>query len=119
LFTLVETAGTYGLTPADFRGQLAARGLRAVYAHFGYDRLQNDLPGVIAEAGAGGGYVVVPWLPQPEFDAATAREVAVAFNRWGAALQAAGLKFAFHPHGTSFTRPPADMARPRLTFWWN
>ena len=106
-FTLVETAGTYGLTPADFRGQLAARGLRAVSAHFGYDRLQNDLPGVIAEARAlGAEYVVVPWLPQPEFDAATAREVAVAFNRWGAALQAAGLKFAFHPHGYEFHPTP-------------
>ena len=102
-FTLVETAGTYGLTPADFRGQLDARGLRAVAAHFGYDRLQNDLPGVIAEARTlGAEYVVMPWLPQPEFDAATAREVAGVFNRWGAALQAAGLKFAFHPHGYEF-----------------
>ncbi len=106
-FTLVETAGTYGLTPAGFRAQLDARGLRAVSAHFGYDRLQNDLPGVIAEARAlGAEYVVMPWLPQPEFDAATARAVAEVFNRWGAALQAAGLKFAFHPHGYEFHAIP-------------
>ena len=102
-FTLVETAGTYGLKPTDFRAQLDAHHLKAVAAHFGYDLLEKDLPGVIAEARTlGAEYVVIPWLPQKEFDAAAAREVAVAFNRWGRALQAAGLKFAFHPHGYEF-----------------
>jgi sugar phosphate isomerase/epimerase len=106
-FTLVETAGTYGLTPADFRGRLAAHGLGVVSAHFGYDRLKNDLSGVIADAKAlGAEYVVLPWLPQTEFDPATAREVAPLFNQWGHALQAAGLKFAFHPHGYEFHPVP-------------
>ena len=106
-FTLVETAGTYGLKPAEFRAQLDAHHLKAVSAHFGYDLLEKDLPGVIAEARTlGAEYVVVPWLPQPEFDATAAREVAVVFNRWGRALQAAGLKFAFHPHGYEFHPVP-------------
>ena len=106
-FTLVETAGTYGLKPAEFRAQLDARHLKAVGAHFGYDLLEKDLPGVAAEARVlGAEYVVVPWLPQPEFDAATARAVAAVFNRWGHALQAAGLKFAFHPHGYEFHPVP-------------
>jgi sugar phosphate isomerase/epimerase len=106
-FTLVETAGTYGLKPAEFRAQLDARGLKAVSAHFGYELLEKDLPAVIAEAKTlGAEYVVVPWLPQKEFDATAAREVAAVFNRWGHALQAAGLKFAFHPHGYEFHPVP-------------
>ena len=102
-FTRVETAGTYGLTPADFRDQLTAHGLTAVSAHFPYERLKNDLPGVIAEAKMlGVEYVVIPWLPQPEFDADVARTVAVDFNTWGRAIQAAGMRFVFHPHGYEF-----------------
>ena len=102
-FTRVETAGTYGLNPADFRKELAARGLTAVAAHFPYERLKGDLAGVMAEAKTlGVEYVVIPWLPQPEFDAAAARTVAADFNAWGAAMQAAGMKFAFHPHGYEF-----------------
>ncbi len=100
---LVETAGTYGLTPAAFRAELDARGLKAVAAHFPYDRLQKDLPGVIAEARTlGAEYIVIPWLPQEEFDASAARAVAADFNTWGAAIRAAGMKFAFHPHGYEF-----------------
>ncbi len=106
-FTLVETAGTYGLKPADFREQLTAHGLKAVSAHFPYERLKDDLPGVIAEAKTlGVEYVVIPWLPQPEFDAAAARAVAADFNTWGTAIQAAGMKFAFHPHGYEFHPVP-------------
>ncbi len=102
-FTRVETAGTYGLTPADFRAQLDAHGLKAVAAHFPYDRLKNDLPGVIAEATTlGVEYIVIPWLPQPEFDAGVARTIAPEFNAWGRAIKAAGMKFAFHPHGYEF-----------------
>jgi sugar phosphate isomerase/epimerase len=106
-FTRVETAGTYGLSPADFREQLTAHGLKAVSAHFPYDRLKNDLPGVIAEAKTlGVEYIVIPWLPQPEFDADVVRAVAAEFNTWGRAIQAAGMKFAFHPHGYEFHPVP-------------
>jgi sugar phosphate isomerase/epimerase len=102
-FTLVETAGTYGLKPADFREQLTAHGLKAVAAHIPYERLKNELPAVIAEAKTlGVEYIVTPWLLQPEFDAAAARTVAADFNAWGGAIRAAGLKFAFHPHGYEF-----------------
>jgi sugar phosphate isomerase/epimerase len=108
-FTRVETAGTYGLAPADFRDRLAARGLKAVSAHFQYERLRDDLPGVIAEARTlGVGYIVVPWLPRTEFDAAAAREVAAIFNVWGEAIGAAGMRFAFHPHGYEFHPIPGE-----------
>ena len=106
-FTLVETAGTYGMMPLQFREQLDARGLKAVAAHIPYERLQKDLPGVIAEAKTlGVKYVVTPWLPYPEFDAAAARTVAADFTTWGRAIQAAGMKFAFHPHGNEFHPVP-------------
>ena len=102
-FTLVETAGTYGLTPVEFRDQLTAHGLKAVAAHISYDRLKTELPAVIAEAKTlGAEYIVTPWLPQAEFDAAAAQAVAADFNTWGSAIQSAGMKFAFHPHGYEF-----------------
>ena len=102
-FIRVETAGTYGLKPEEFRDQLTAHGLRAVSAHIPYERLAGDLPGVIAEAKTlGVEYIVTPWLPQPEFDAAAARSVAADFNHWGRAIRTAGMKFAFHPHGYEF-----------------
>jgi sugar phosphate isomerase/epimerase len=106
-FTVLETAGTYDLPAPDFRRQLDARGLRAVSAHFPYDRLKTDLPGVIAEAKTlGVEFVVIPWLPQPEFNADLARAIAPEFNAWGKAIQAAGMKFAFHPHGYEFHPVP-------------
>src|SRR5688500_18837737 len=49
-FQEVELAGTYNLTPAQFRQELDRAGLRATAMHVGYERLRDDLPGVIAEA---------------------------------------------------------------------
>ncbi|MBI2513234.1 MAG: sugar phosphate isomerase/epimerase [Opitutae bacterium] len=105
--TNVETAGTWGLSADAFSAALRARRLNVVSAHYGYDRLQQDLRGVIAEARAfGAEYVVVPWLKNQDgvFDAAA---VARDFDRWGAKLRAAGLKLGYHPHGFEF-RPLPD-----------
>ena len=38
--TNVELAGTYNLTPEQFKVQLDARGLNAFSGHFAYDRLR-------------------------------------------------------------------------------
>lgn len=106
-FTNVETAGTWGLSVDAFAAALHARGLRSVSAHYGYDRLKQDLPGVIAEAKIlGAEYVVVPTLKHKDgvFDA---EAIAGDFDRWGAELRAAGLKFGYHPHGFEF-RPLPD-----------
>jgi len=106
-FSYVETSGTFGLLATDFQKALASRGLKPVAAHFDFARFENDLPGVIADARAlGASYVVAAWLPMDEFNVATAHEVAARFNTWGAALNAAGLKFAFHPCGYEFQRLP-------------
>ncbi len=107
-FTLVESAGTFGLTPAEFRAQADAHGLKVVSGHFPYERLLGDLPGVIAEAKTlGMSYVIVPWIPHDgDFTPAEAHEAAANFNKIGAATKATGLGFGFHTHGYEFKPQP-------------
>ena len=103
-FTVIETAGPYKLTAAQFRQELDAHGLRAVSSHYSYESLQQDLPRVIAEARIlGSSNIVVPGIPHKgPFTADVASKAAADFNRWGAALKAAGLRFLYHPHGGEF-----------------
>lgn len=111
-FREVETAGTYGLGPEKLRAMLEERGLMAVSAHFQYDALNKDLPAAIAEAKAlGVKFVVCPWIPHEigSFGEADAKRAAADFNKWGEPLKAAGLTFAYHPHGYEF-RPIAEGA---------
>jgi sugar phosphate isomerase/epimerase len=107
-FTIVETAGTYKLTPGQFRAQLDAHGLKAVSSHFPYESLQSDLNKVIADAKAlGSANIVVAHVPHKGvFDAAAARMAAADFNAWGKALNAAGMRFLYHPHGYEFEPLP-------------
>jgi sugar phosphate isomerase/epimerase len=106
--TRVETAGTCGLTPEQFRAQLDAHGLKVVSAHFQYDTLAADLHKVIAEAKVlGAGSIVVPWIPHKGvFTAAMAHKAAADFNSWGQAIKAAGLSLGYHPHGGEFEELP-------------
>ena len=107
-FTIVESAGTFGLTAAQFRAQADARGLRIVSGQFPYERLLGDPPGAIAEAKAlGMAHILVPWIPhEGDFTAAAAHEVAANFYRIGAETKAAGLGFGFHTHGYEFKPLP-------------
>ena len=104
-FTEVETAGTADLPVEQFAQLLHARGLQAVSAHFGYDRLKQDIEGAIREAKAlGAQFLICPVIPHKDgFDEAAARRAAADFNTWGAACKAAGLRFGYHPHGFEFT----------------
>ncbi len=108
-FTDVETAGTYGHTAKEFKSLATANGLKIVGAHIPYERMQSDLPGVIAEAKTlGATYVIVAWVPhKTTFDVDQARAAVANFNAWGAALKAEGLGFGFHTHGYEFS-PLAD-----------
>jgi len=108
-FTMVETAGTYGHTAKDIRTLADANGLKIVGSHIPYERLVSDLPGVIAEVKTlGASYVCVAWVPhKTAFDVPQAKAAAANFNKWGAALKAAGLGFGFHTHGYEF-RPLPD-----------
>jgi len=108
-FTYVEGASSYGLSRADFKAELAKRGLVWVSAAFPYNRLRDDLDAVVREAKEMG----VPFVgcayinhKQP-FDEKQCREAAAVFNRAGKALAAQGQCFYYHNHGYEFA-PYAD-----------
>ena len=102
----VELAGTYGLTPAAFRAELDARGLRAVSAHFDFARIKGDVDGVARHAKIlGVSYVGGGWIPHDDkvpFDEKTCRAAIGVFNQAGEALARQGLKLFYHVHGYEF-----------------
>jgi sugar phosphate isomerase/epimerase len=104
--TNVELAGTYGLTPEQFKTQLDASGLNAFSGHFPFDRLQNDIEGVARDAQTLGlKYVGCAWIPHDDnkpFDEKTMRQAIAVFNNAGEALAKHGLKFFYHVHGYEF-----------------
>ena len=100
----VELAGTYNLTPEQFKAQLDAQGLNAFSGHFPYDRLRNDVEGVARDAKILGlQYVGCAWIPHDgDFNEKTCREAIAVFNKAGEALAKHGLKFFYHVHGYEF-----------------
>ena len=100
----VELAGTYGLSPEQFKKELSARGIEAIGAHFSYDEYAKDPEKVAEQAQALGlKYAGVAWIPHNgDFDEKTCREAAAVFNKAGAALAKHGLKFFYHVHGYEF-----------------
>lgn len=101
----VETAGTGGLAVEEFKAMLDARGLKPVSMHAGAERLNKEIDQVIHEAKVlGAATIVCPWYPHDrgKFDAETGRKASADFNRWGAAIKAAGLQYVYHPHGFEF-----------------
>ena len=104
--TNVELAGTYNLTPEQFKAQLDAHGLNPVSGHFPYDRFRDDAEGVARDAQILGlKYAGCAWIPHDDnqpFDEKTMREAIAVFNRAGEALARHGLKFFYHVHGYEF-----------------
>lgn len=102
--TEVETAGYYGMTAQQFRGELDKAGLKAVSMHVGYDRLKNDIPGLVAEARAvGATYVGLAWYPHSgDFTMDMAKQAVAEFNAFGKALKDNGIQFFYHNHGYEF-----------------
>lgn len=94
-----------GVTVDEYKAQLAARGLTMVSAHYSYERLTKDVASAVAEAKAlGVQYACVAWIPHTgdDFSMAELNKAAADFNTWGAAFKAAGITFAYHPHGYEF-----------------
>jgi len=100
----VELAGTYNLSPGQFKEMLAARGLKPISSHFPYERFRDDAEGVAKDAKALGlQYAGCAWIPHTgDFDEKTCRAAAAVFNRAGEALAKQGLKFFYHTHGYEF-----------------
>jgi sugar phosphate isomerase/epimerase len=108
-FKIVETAGTYNLSPAKFRELLDKNGLKAVSGHFPFERYRDDVEGVAKDAKALGlEYVGCAWIPhEAEFDQKECRAAIDVFNRAGEELKKQDLKFFYHAHGYEFA-PHAD-----------
>jgi sugar phosphate isomerase/epimerase len=106
--TNVELAGTYNLTPEQFKLQLDAQGLNAFSGHFPFDRLRTDIEGVAKDAKTLGlQYVGCAWIPHGDtFDEKTCRDATEVFNQAGEALAKHGLKFFYHVHGYEFQPGP-------------
>jgi len=103
-FEYVELAGTYKLTPKEFKQQLEARGLKAVSAHFPFERFRDNIEDVVREAkDLGLTYVGCAWIQHSDpFDEKTCREAIRVFNKAGEALAREGMRFFYHTHGYEF-----------------
>jgi sugar phosphate isomerase/epimerase len=105
-FVNVELAGTYGLTPEQFREHLDRQGLSAFSGHFPYDRFKDDVEGVAREAKTLGlKYAGCSWIPHDEsvgFTESKCREAAAVLNRAGKALAKYDVKLLIHTHGYEF-----------------
>ena len=105
----VELAGTYNLTPEDFKAQLDSHGLDAVSGHFGFERWRDDPEAVLREAKTLGLiYVGCAWIPhQGDFDEAKCREAIEVFNHAGELAAKHKMHFFYHTHGYEF-QPSGD-----------
>lgn len=103
-FKYVELAGTYKLTPEEFKSQLEAHGLVAISGHFGFEQYRDHLDDVVKEAETLGlKYAGCAWIPHSgDFDEKTCRDAAAIFNHAGEVLAKHGIKFFYHTHGYEF-----------------
>jgi sugar phosphate isomerase/epimerase len=101
----IEGGETYGMPRDEFIPLLKANNLEMVSIGAAFEKLQNELPAVIADAKAyGARYVVCFWIPHEEsgFTVADADKAISVFNTAGKILKANGLSLCYHPHGYEF-----------------
>ena len=103
-FKYVEVAGTYGMSIADFKAELDKRELVPIGSHFPFNRLRDDIDGVIREAKELGLiYVGCAWIGhKAPFDEKQCLAAADVFNKAGKALAKHDMKFYYHNHGYEF-----------------
>ena len=104
--TNVELAGTYGLTPEQFKAHLDARGINAISGHFPFNDYRTNLDAIVHAAEVFGlKYAGCAWIPHDDskpFDEQTCREAIAVFNHAGEVLAQHGVKFFYHVHGYEF-----------------
>ena len=114
----VEAAGYFNHTPQEVRQAMDAAGLRCVSAHYSYDNLSKDVDGTIAfNKALGVSYIICsfPGIKDPSrlkdksfsgavqsFTLDDYRWNAEQFNKFGAKVKAAGMKFGYHNHTMEF-----------------
>lgn len=103
-FKYVELASTYNLPPEKFKPMLDELGLKAVSAHFPYDKFRTDPESIALEAKALGlEFAGCAWANHKgALDEAQTREIAAVFNHAGEVLAKHGIKFFYHTHGFEF-----------------
>lgn len=106
-FEEVESYGKFGL---PIKGALRDAGLRCRAMHFDYERLRDDMAGVLREADALGLKTVLnASLPHQAKPYASREEILKAagdFAKWSKECRAAGKRFAYHIHGQEFGPAP-------------
>jgi sugar phosphate isomerase/epimerase len=103
--TKVEVSGYFELTPEAFKRHLERNGLKCQSLILGYERLRDDMPGVIREAKLFGAELVgCGWIPHEfgKFSADDEKKASADFNVFGNKLADAGFRFFYHPHGYEF-----------------
>jgi sugar phosphate isomerase/epimerase len=117
-FTDLETSVFTKLPGAELRALLEARGMTCSSHHVRPEDLEKKMDQVIADAKAlGAVQVVCPILPHKKpLDRAQVLKAAADFNRYGGALKAAGLRFAYHNHAGDFLSAES-LERPEETFY--
>ena len=103
-YAAVELAGHGGLSIQELSSLLADNHLKVAGSHIGLDQLDADLSKVIEESLAlGNRYVVVPYLADDRRKTADDyKRVAEDLNKYGQALQPAGLTLCYHNHDFEF-----------------
>lgn len=102
----VELAGTYNLSPEEFKAELELRGLKAVSSHFPYARYKSDLANVVKDAKTLGlKFAGCAWIDHKDsFDEAECRDAIAVFNKAGEALAKEGITLFYHAHGFEFEK---------------
>lgn len=101
----LEGGDSYGLPQLEFKSIIDKMGFKMISIGADFDKLQKDLPAVIAEAKAyGAKYVVCFWIPHSgnEFTLENAKNGIEVFNAAGKILSENGLSLCYHPHGYEF-----------------
>jgi sugar phosphate isomerase/epimerase len=108
----VEAAGFYGHSAADAKAAMADAGLRCVSGHYSSDVLSKTLDDILAFHKVLGAEYIVCSFPghknppakgaERTFTLEEWRWNAEQFNRYGAKVKAAGLRFGYHNHTPEF-----------------
>lgn len=101
----LEGGGTYGMPMEQYKSLLDRLGFKMISIGADFNKLQTDLPSVIAEAKAfGAKYVVCFWIPHKgnDFTIDDAKKAVEVFNAAGKTLKENGLSLCYHPHGYEF-----------------
>jgi len=106
-YTAVQVSGIGPIPPAEVKAMVDAAGLAICNTHIAYERLQNDLPAVIAQHHLWDcQHVAVGSMPDVYREAGEEgyRRFAREASEIGRRLREAGLTFSYHNHSFEFVR---------------